>query len=79
MNNIKLLLKYFAPYKWSAIKNIIYNILSAIFALVSYTLVAPFLKILFNTVKSVPDPGPFKLNSDYIDLFTKHYLYAFIE
>ena len=43
MKNIRLLLKYFAPYKWSAVKNIIYNILSAIFALLTFTLIKPFL------------------------------------
>jgi ATP-binding cassette, subfamily B, bacterial MsbA len=79
MNNIRLLLKYFAPYRLSAFRNISYNILSAIFALASYTLVAPFLKILFNTVQAVQDPGAFQLTTDYIDQFTRYYLYAFIQ
>ena len=52
MNKARMLLKYIEPYKWSAVRNIIYNILSAIFALVSYTLVIPFLKILFNHVET---------------------------
>ena len=63
MNNLRLLLKYFAPYKWSAVKNIVYNILSALFALLSFTLVIPFLKILFNRVEIVANPGPFHLNT----------------
>ena len=74
MNKIRLLLKYIEPYKWSAFKNIIYNILSAIFALVSYTLVIPFLKILFNHVEPVPHPGEFVLSIDYLDSFSKYYL-----
>jgi ATP-binding cassette, subfamily B, bacterial MsbA len=79
MSNIRLLLKYFAPYRWSAFRNILYNILSAVFALASYTLVAPFLKILFNTVQAVQDPGAFQLSADYIDQFTRFYLYGFIQ
>ena len=78
MNKARLLLKYIAPYKWSAFKNVIYNILSAIFALVSYTLVIPFLKILFDNVEVVQDPGAFQLNLDYLGTFSKYYLSEFI-
>jgi subfamily B ATP-binding cassette protein MsbA len=79
MNKARLLLKYIEPYKWSAARNIFYNILSAIFALVSYTLVIPFLKILFNRVETVPDPGRFQHNMDYLGAAGKYYLYAFID
>ena len=79
MKNIRLLLKYFAPYKWSAVKNIIYNILSALFALLTFTLVKPFLTVLFSGAVAVANPGPFKLTSEYIGTFTKYYLSAFIE
>jgi ATP-binding cassette, subfamily B, bacterial MsbA len=78
MSNIRLLLKYFLPYRWSAIKNILYNILSALFALISYTLVVPFLKILFSQQEIVPDPGKFRLNADTIGAFSKYYLSDFI-
>jgi subfamily B ATP-binding cassette protein MsbA len=79
MNNIRLLLKYFAPYRWSAVKNIIYNILSALFALISYTLTIPFLNILFDKVESVGHPGEFQMSIDYLSTFSKYYLSAFIE
>ena len=81
MKNIRLLLKYFAPYKWSAVKNIIYNILSALFALLTFTLIKPFLTVLFDFGKVVPvaNPGPFQLTSEYIDSFSKYFLTAFIE
>jgi ATP-binding cassette, subfamily B, bacterial MsbA len=78
MNKAKLLLKYIQPYKWSAFRNIFYNFLSAVFALVSYTLVIPFLKILFNRVESFPDPGRFHLSIDYLGAFSKYYLSAFV-
>ena len=79
MNKARLLLKYIEPYKWSAARNIIYNILSAIFALISYTLVIPFLKILFNTVGTVQHPGDFQFNFDYFGSAGRYYLYTFIE
>jgi len=79
MNNVRLLLKYFSPYKWSAVRNILYNILSALFALVSYTLVKPFLEILFNRVETVTHPGHFQFSADYLGTFGKYYLSAFIE
>ncbi len=79
MNKIQLLLKYIAPYKRPAIKSIVFNMLSALFALVSYTLAIPFLNILFNRVESVPDPGRFQMNFDYLTQFFKYYLSGFIE
>ena len=79
MNNVRLLLKYFAPYKWSAVKNIIYNILSALFALLTFTLIKPFLTVLFSGAAVVANPGPFQLTSAYIGAFSKYYLSVFIE
>ncbi len=80
MNNIKLLLKYIAPYKWSAIKNILYNVLAAVFTLITFSLIKPFLNVLFNFEKIValPDPGPFQLNPAYIDKFQNYILATFI-
>ncbi len=79
MKSIRLLLKYFAPYRWSAFRNVLYNILSALFALVSYTLVIPFLKILFERVETVIHPGEFQLSFDYLGAYSKYYLSFFIE
>lgn len=79
MNKVKLLLKYLDPYKWSAFKNISYNILSALFALFSYTMVIPFLKILFNRVESIQSPGEFRLSMDYLSTAFKYYISAFID
>jgi subfamily B ATP-binding cassette protein MsbA len=78
MNNIKLLLKFFTPYRWTAIKIIIFNILSAVFALVSYTLAIPFLKILFNNVEIAPNPGEFTFSLGYLGAFSKYYLSVLI-
>ncbi|MGD0341060.1 MAG: ABC transporter ATP-binding protein [Bacteroidales bacterium] len=80
MNKIRLLLKYIAPYKWSALKNVFYNLLSAVFALFSYTLVIPFLGILFNnSISGVTNPGAFKMNLNYIGGFLQYYMSMLIE
>jgi subfamily B ATP-binding cassette protein MsbA len=79
MSKIRLLLKYIAPYKWPAIKGVIYYVLSAIFALISYTLAIPFLKILFEGVEQVPFPGEFRMSLDYLGEFSKYYLSSFID
>jgi subfamily B ATP-binding cassette protein MsbA len=74
MKNLRVLLRYLTPYKWSAVRNIIYNILSALFALISFTLVIPFLKILFDRVPEMSHPGPFHLTASYLSAFGKYYL-----
>lgn len=79
MKNIRLLLKYFAPYRWSAIRSIGYNILGGLFALFSFSLVVPFLKILFNQMEEVPHPGDYQATFSYIQQFSRYYLSAFIE
>jgi ATP-binding cassette, subfamily B, bacterial MsbA len=79
MNKVRLLLKYIAPYKWSAIKNICYNIFSAIFALFSYTLIVPFLNILFKPAEAVASPGEFRLTLDYLGDFSKYFFSHLIE
>ncbi|MGB8491944.1 MAG: ABC transporter ATP-binding protein [Bacteroidales bacterium] len=78
MNKANLLLKYVEPYRWTAVRNIIYNILSAVFALLSYTLVIPFLKILFNQVTVAPSPGKFHMSLDYLGAAGKYYLSSII-
>ena len=79
MKNIRLLLKYFAPYRWSAFRSILYNILGGLFALLSFSLVVPFLTILFNNLGDVANPGEFQLTSVYIQQFSRYYLSIFIE
>jgi subfamily B ATP-binding cassette protein MsbA len=79
MKNIRLLLKYFAPYRWSAIRSIGYNILGGLFALFSFSLVVPFLKILFNQMEEVPHPGEFQSTFSYIQQFLRYYLSVFID
>ncbi len=66
MKSIKVLLQYLKPYKWLAVQNMTYNILSAFFALFTFTLIVPFLQILFNRVGEVAHPGHFAFTIRYI-------------
>ncbi|HOW09873.1 MAG TPA: ABC transporter ATP-binding protein [Bacteroidales bacterium] len=79
MNKARILLKYIAPYKWSAFRNIFYNMLSAVFALISYTLVIPFLKILFDRVEQLPPPGTFRFSMEYLNSVVNYNFYVFIQ
>lgn len=78
MEKIKLMLKYIAPYKWSAVKSILYNVLSAIFSLFSLTLIIPFLNILFKSAEVVPAPGDFTFSLEYFDNLIKYFFSQFI-
>ena len=73
MKSLKILLQYLKPYKWLAVQNMTYNILSAFFALFTFTLIVPFLQILFNRIGEAPHPGSFafsmKYFSDWADWF----------
>ncbi len=59
-------LKYITPYWSKASWNVIFNILSAFFALFSFTLAAPFLGILFGTHTPVAEKLPFELSKEAI-------------
>jgi subfamily B ATP-binding cassette protein MsbA len=79
MEKVRLLLKYLKPYKWSAIKNIIYNTLSAFFALFSYTLIYPFLKILFNDITTIANPGKFQFSVSWFSDSFNFFIYDLIQ
>ena len=53
MNKFKDLLKYLAPYKYSAYLNVVFNILNSLFSFASFGSVIPFLDILFKQDKLV--------------------------
>jgi subfamily B ATP-binding cassette protein MsbA len=60
------LLKYLLPYKWYVVQNVIYNILGAFFALFSFAMVIPFLKVIFNNQELVSERMDFELSSEYL-------------
>ncbi len=53
MKDFLKVVKYITPYKGYALLNILFNVLSAIFSLCTFTMVIPFLGILFKTQEPV--------------------------
>lgn len=78
MKSIRILLKYVIPFKWQVTKNILYNILSAFFALFVLTLVEPFLRILFNEVGTAQNIAAINLNLSSIGKMRDIFLMNFI-
>ena len=66
MKDIQLLLKFLKPFKWQVFKNVLFNIISAIFALFVLTQAEPFLRILFND----PSMAPTASSTPSFDLFS---------
>jgi subfamily B ATP-binding cassette protein MsbA len=60
------LLRYLLPYKWYVGQNVIYNILGAFFALFSFAMVIPFLRVLFENQEVVLEPMDFQLSTEYL-------------
>jgi subfamily B ATP-binding cassette protein MsbA len=73
------LLKYLVPYKWYAIQNIVYNILGAFFALFSFAMVIPFLRVLFNNQPLIHESAPFELSTDYFMHMLNYYMSRIME
>jgi ATP-binding cassette, subfamily B, bacterial MsbA len=59
------LLNYLLPYKWYVVQNVLYNILGAFFALFSFAMVIPFLRVLFNNQPLVTEPMEFQFSTAY--------------
>jgi len=55
---------YIKPYWFYAVLNILFNVLSAFFALFSFVMAIPFLRILFNTQEMVTNAVPFAMNME---------------
>ncbi len=59
MKNISKLLVFLKPYWKFATMNVVFNVLSVIFSLISVTMAIPFLSILFNRQPMVTEVGAF--------------------
>jgi subfamily B ATP-binding cassette protein MsbA len=63
MKRFQRIVGYIKPYWFYAVLNILFNVLSAFFALFSFVMAIPFLRILFNTQEMVATAVPFALNT----------------
>jgi len=66
MKDVLRIFKYILPYKWAAIGNIFFNLLSTIFTLFSFGLVIPFLNVLFGQQELVTEIQPWSMNSNVL-------------
>lgn len=76
---IKPLLRYILPYKWYAVQNILYNLLGAFFSLFTFTMVIPFLRVLFGkvdagTLEVMPVKPEYYQGLDYLGELMNYYL-----
>lgn len=62
--NFRRILHYVKPYSGSVALNILFNILGIVFSLFSFSMIVPFLNILFNPDNLVTVRPEFSLNSD---------------
>ncbi len=74
MRRFLRLLNYLTPYKWYVSQNILYNILGAFFAIFSFAMVIPFLRVLFENQDVVSDPMEFKLSTKYFMHTLNYYM-----
>lgn len=72
MKNINKLLVFLKPYWRSASLNILFNVLSVIFSLISVTMAIPFLSILFDRQPIVTEVGAFSLS---VKAVTEYFYY----
>jgi len=66
MKTFLKLVSYIKPYWYCALLNVVFNVLSAFFALFSFMMAIPFLRILFNKQELVSDTVPFSLKVEAI-------------
>ncbi|MFC2112624.1 ABC transporter ATP-binding protein [Bacteroidota bacterium] len=78
MKRFKTIVGYIKPYWFYAALNIIFNILSAFFALFSFVMAIPFLRILFETQELVTEPAPFVLNMESVQHNFNYYISAIV-
>ncbi|NOQ27464.1 MAG: ATP-binding cassette domain-containing protein [Bacteroidales bacterium] len=74
MNKFLSILKYLIPYWLTALLSVILNLLAAIFSVISFTMVIPFLGLLFSTQKFISNPVVFKLSVEAISQSFNYYL-----
>jgi ATP-binding cassette, subfamily B, bacterial MsbA len=74
MRTFLQIVSYIKPYWKSALLNVVFNILSAFFALFSFIMVIPFLRILFNKQETVTILLPFSLKAETLQHNFNYYL-----
>lgn len=71
------ILNFVKPYWFSVLMNLLFNILAIVFSLFSFSMIVPFLNLLFNPDKLVMIKPEFSLNSDVL-LDTMNYYISMV-
>ena len=79
MKRFRVLFSFISPYKWFAGQNILFNILAAVFSLFTFSLISPFLQILFGVVPPTSHPGGFELSKDWFTDILRYYINYYID
>ena len=77
--NFRRILHYIKPYWFSVLMNIFFNILAIIFSLFSFSMVVPFLNLLFNPSNLVTVKPEFALDTDSLLQLLNYYVSMGIE
>jgi ATP-binding cassette, subfamily B, bacterial MsbA len=86
MKSIRFILNFLKPYKGLATQNVVFSLLSALFAVFTFALLAPFLNVLFSNVKPATDPGAFVVKTaaikdffHYVKDYGKFFFYDYVQ
>ena len=74
MRKLLSILKYLIPYWFIALLSVVTNLLAAFFSVISFTMVIPFLGLLFSTQEFVANSVAFKLSAEAIRHNFNYYL-----
>ncbi len=74
MRKFLSILKYLVPYWIIALLSVILNLFAAVFSVISFTMVIPFLGLLFSTQQFVSNSVAFKLSAEAIQHNFNYYL-----
>jgi len=78
MKKYKKIIKYLTPYRIRVLYNLIFNLLAAIFAVFSLTMIAPVLGVLFDNQPIVEEPVPFALSIESVEQNFNYYVSVLI-
>lgn len=74
MRKFLSILKYLVPYWIIALLSVILNLFAAVFSVISFTMVIPFLGLLFSTQQFVSNPVVFRLSAEAVQHNFNYYL-----
>ncbi|MCD4832810.1 MAG: ABC transporter ATP-binding protein/permease [Bacteroidales bacterium] len=74
MRKFLSILKYLVPYWIIALLSVILNLFAAVFSVISFTMVIPFLGLLFSTQQFVSNPVIFRLSAEAVQHNFNYYL-----